>query len=120
MNNPTLRQNKIALFLQKELAQFFHLFIQKQPSFKGVLVSVTKVIITRDLSIAKIYISVFPSNKGEVFMELVESKESRIKHKISTLLKNKMRRIPLFKYYLDDSLDYMEKIEKELNTKMTL
>ena len=81
---------------------------------KGVLISVTKVYVTVDLSIAKVYLSIFPNNKAKELLEGIKSNEPLIKHEIAQRTRNQLRRMPELIFYLDDSLEYIEKIENSL------
>jgi len=111
--NKSPRQKKFNNLLQKELAILLQNYIRKG-AFSNLIISVTKVYITPDLSLAKIYISVFPSNKSLILIENLSSNSSKIKHDLSQKLKNQLRKIPELKFILDDSLDYIEGIEKSL------
>ena len=70
---------------------------------------------TIDLSLAKVYLSIFPKDKAENYLKGIQENHSQIKHGISQRMKNQLRRIPKFSFYIDDSLDYLESIEKALN-----
>ncbi len=111
--NESPRQKKFNNLLQKELAILLQNYIRKG-AFSNLIISVTKVYITPDLSLSKIYISVFPSNKSLILIENLSSNSSKIKHDLSQKLKNQLRKIPELKFILDDSLDYIEGIEKSL------
>ena len=98
----TTRQNKIARLLQKELSEIFLLQTKAMP---GVLVSVSAVRISPDMSIARVYLSVFPSDKSE---EMVKNINNNMK---SIRVRHQLRIIPELKFFVDDSLDYIEKID---------
>ena len=111
--NESLRQKKFNSLLQKELAILLQNYIRRG-SNSNLIISVTKVYITPDLSLAKIYISVFPSNKSLLVNKNLEKNSSKIKYDLSQKLKNHIRKIPELNFILDDSLDYIEGIEKSL------
>lgn len=109
----TQRQRKIAGILQKDLAEILQR-AATDGGMRGVLISVSKVKVTSDLSIAKAYISIFPSEKAEELMKGVQSNESLIKHELAQRIRHQMRRVPELLFYLDDSLEYIDGIEKSL------
>lgn len=111
MENP--RQKKIATLLQQEIAQMLQGAVRKE-GVADLLISVTKVSITVDLSIAKIYLSLFPPEKALEVLEGIQSNSFQVKHDLAKLLKNQLRKIPDLVFYLDDSLDYIQKIDKAL------
>ena len=111
--NESLRQKKFNSLLQKELAILLQNYIRRG-SNSNLIISVTKVYITPDLSLAKIYISVFPTNKSLLVNKNLEKNSSKIKYDLSQKLKNHIRKIPELNFILDDSLDYIEGIEKSL------
>ena len=109
----TTRQKKIAGILQNDLT----LILQKQLKSVGknsVISSITKVKVSPDLSLAKIYVSVFPINRVKTVLELIEINKSSIRNSLGILIKNQVRRIPALAFYVDDSLEQISKIEKAL------
>ena len=107
------RQKKISKILQQDLADSLQGAARKG-GLKGVIISVSKVSVTTDLSIAKVYLSVFPSNKGEEILSGIKLNTPLIKHEVSQRTKHQLRRTPNFMFFIDDSLDYIEKINKSL------
>ncbi len=107
------RQKKIATLLQQEIAQMLQGAVRKE-RVANLLISVTKVSITVDLSIAKIYLSLFPPEKALEVLEGIQSNSFQVKHDLAKLLKNQLRKIPDLIFYLDDSLDYIQKIDEAL------
>ena len=103
----TTRQNKISRLLQKELSEIFLLQTKAMP---GTLVSVSAVRISPDMSIARVYLSVFPSEKAE---EIVKNMKT-IRYELGTRVRHQLRIIPELKFFVDDSLDYIEKIDSLL------
>ena len=78
------------------------------------MVSVTKVKVVPDISMAKIYISVFPKDKVDMYIENLKTNKNQLRHDLSQKLKSQLRKVPELNFYLDESLDYIEKIDKEL------
>ena len=110
----TPRQKKIGTVLQQEIAALLQTAIRKW-NVSNLMISVTKVNVTSDLSIAKVYLSIFPNNLASSYFENLKENKSQLRHDLSQKMKNQLRRIPELHFYLDDSLDYIEAIEKELN-----
>lgn len=107
----SIRQNRIEGVIQEELSTYF----QRHASeiCLGSMVSVTVVRVTSDLSLAKVYISVFLGpNKKEVLANIQENAK-KIRGEVGKRLKN-MHRIPELVFYIDDSLDYAEEINNLL------
>ncbi|SHE48229.1 30S ribosome-binding factor RbfA [Dysgonomonas macrotermitis] len=109
----TTRQQKINRLIQKELGEVFLLQTKGMP---GILVSVSAVRISPDLSVAKAYLSIFPSNKGAELLENIKANVKAIRFDIGQRLGKQLRIIPELVFYLDDSLDYLENIDRLLNT----
>lgn len=105
------RQNRIARLLQKELALIF----QSQTRMThGVMVSVTRTRVSPDLSICTAYLSIFPSEKGEEILTNIKANEKSIRYALGTRVRNQLRIIPELRFFLDDSLDYLEHIDELL------
>jgi ribosome-binding factor A len=107
------RQKKIASVLQRDLVEVLQ-GAATQGGMKGILISVTKVNVTVDLSIAKVYLSIFPINKGAELLEGIRSNAPLIKHELSQRTKHQLRRMPQLIFYIDDSLEYIDQIDKSL------
>ena len=107
----TTRQNKISRLLQKELSEIFLLQTKAMP---GVLVSVSAVRISPDMSIARVYLSVFPSEKAEEIVKNVNDNMKTIRYELGTRVRHQLRIIPELKFFVDVSLDYIEKIDSLL------
>ena len=108
----TNRQKKIAGVLQKDLVDV----LQKaaQDGMKGVIISVSKVTVTSDLGQAKVYLSVFPSENRDKIIDGVRSNTPLIRHELAKRTRNQLRRMPELMFFGDDSLDYIEEIDKSL------
>ena len=111
----TNRQKKIAGVLQKDLAEVLQ--GAARDGMKGVIISVTKVQVTTDLGLAKVYLSVFPQLKREIILKGVQENASSIRYEMARRVKNQLRRMPELSFYIDDSLDYIEDIDKALQGK---
>ena len=107
------RQKKIASVLQQDLVDVLQ-GAATQGGMRGIIISVTKVTVTVDLSIAKVYLSIFPNNKGKELVEGIKENKSFIKHEISQRTRHQLRRMPELQFYLDDSLEYIDNIDKSL------
>ena len=109
----TTRQKKVAGILQKDLAVLL-LKLLKNSGKNNILSSVTKVKISPDLSIAKIYVSVFPVLEASNILSLINKNKGSVKKSLAELIKNQVRRIPDLVFYHDDSLDHIDKVESAL------
>ena len=109
----TQRQKKIAGIIQKDMAEVLQR-AATEGGLKGTLISVSKVYVTSDLSIAKVYVSIFPNDKAAELLEGMKSNEPLIKHELAQRTRNQLRRVPHLTFYIDDSLDYIDGIEKSL------
>ena len=112
-NRETPRQMKINTVIQHEIAYLIQDAIRKS-GVSNLMVSVTKVKVVPDISMAKIYISVFPKDKVEMYIENLKTNKNQLRHDLSQKLKSQLRKVPELNFYLDESLDYIEKIDKEL------
>ncbi len=105
------RQSKIARLIQKELSE---IFLLQAKSMAGVLVSVTSVRVSPDLSIARAYISIFPSERGDEIVSNLNGNVRSIRYELGGRLRHQLRIIPELKFFIDDSLDYLEHIDELL------
>ena len=106
------RLQKIERLLQKELSDIF----QKQTqAMHGVLVSVSVVRVSPDLSVAKAYLSIFPSVKGEELLKAIRANTKAIRYDLGQRVRLQLRKIPELSFFIDDSLDYIEHIDSLLN-----
>ena len=108
----TTRQAKIARLLQKELSEILRLQTAKT---HGTLVSVSAVRISPDLSIAKAYLSIFPSAKAQEILDNINRSAKTIRYELGQRVRLQLRKIPELAFYLDDSLDYIENIDNLLH-----
>ncbi|MEJ2112246.1 MAG: 30S ribosome-binding factor RbfA [Flavobacteriaceae bacterium] len=110
------RQKKIASLLKQDLVDVLQ-SSATQGGMKGVIISVSKVRVTVDLSIAKVYVSIFPNNKSKELIEGIKSNAHLIKHELAQRTKHQLRRMPQLEFFIDDSLEYIDRIEKSLKGK---
>ena len=114
--NETNRQKKSAGVLQNDLAVVLQKMLHESGQL-GIIISVTKVTVTTDLSLSKVYTSVFPAEKsGDIVKELNELKP-KIKHQIAQKTKHQLRKMPDLAFYNDDSLEYINKLEDAVQGK---
>jgi ribosome-binding factor A len=98
--------------LQKELSSMFLGIARNYP---GVMITVTNVRITPDLSIAKVYLSIFPGEKSESTLALIKGHTKTIRYELGVKVRHQLRLVPELVFYLDDTLDYIENIDRLLN-----
>lgn len=109
----TTRQAKIARLLQKELSEIFR---EQTAKTNGTLITVSTVRVSPDLSVAKAYLSVFPSDKAEATIESINASGKTIRYDLAQRVRFQLRKTPELSFFLDDSLDYIEKIDNLINT----
>ena len=112
----TNRQKKIGQLLQNDLVDILQGEVRKN-GISNLIISVSKVGVTSDLSIAKVYLSVFPSEKAGEILNAIRSNSTLVKHELAQRVKNQLRKVPDLNFYIDDSLDYIEKIDDALSGK---
>jgi ribosome-binding factor A len=108
----TTRQNKISRLLQKDLAEIFQK--EARDMFHGIMLSVTNVRISPDLSVARVYLSIFPSEKGETTLLEIKLHQSRIRGLLGLRVGKQLRIVPQLDFFIDDSLDYIDNIDRLL------
>jgi len=109
----TQRQKKIGGIVQQDLAEVLQ-GAATSGGLRGVIISVSKVSVTTDLSIAKVYLSIFPNKEATTLLEGIRSNTSRIRHELAQRTKHQLRRMPHLEFFIDDSLEYIDRIEKSL------
>jgi ribosome-binding factor A len=109
---PTTRQNKVARLLQKELAEIFQR--EARGMFGGAFITITQVQVSPDLSVAKIYLSVMAVKDKQAFLEELKKHVSEIRKHLGLRVKHQLRIVPELVFYIDDSLDYADRIDKLL------
>ncbi len=106
------RQQKINRLIQKELSE---IFLMETKKMHGVLISVTNVRVSPDLSMARAYLSIFPSEKGEEILTNINDNVKSVRYELGKRVGKQLRIIPELMFHIDDSLDYIENIDKLLN-----
>ena len=107
------RQKKIASVLQRDLVEVLQ-GAAREGGMQGVIISVTQVTVTVDLSIAKVYLSIFPIKQAKVLIEGISSNAPIIKHELAQRTKHQLRRMPELLFFIDDSLEYIDQIDRSL------
>lgn len=102
------RQAKISRLIQKELSEIFR---RQTAKTHGVIVSVSAVRTTPDLSIARAYLSVFPSDRAAEMLQSINASAKTIRYELAQAVRFQLRKCPELQFYLDDSLDYLENID---------
>lgn len=105
------RQAKIARLLQKELSEIFR---QQTAATRGTIVSVSTVRVSPDLSVAKAYLSIFPSEKAAEIIANINASAQTIRYELAQRVRYQLRKTPELAFYIDDSLDYIENIDNLL------
>lgn len=107
------RQKKIAGILQEDMSAVIQEVMRKN-SVKNLIISVTKVTVTPDLGYAKVFLSVFPADKAKQIVQEIKDMGGQIRHEIASRVRHQFRRMPELQFYNDNSLEYMDTIDKEL------
>ena len=107
----TTRQQKIARLLQKELSEIFRVQTAKMG---GVLVSVSAVRVSPDLSIARAYLSIFPSERANEIIESINHSARSVRYELAQRVRYQLRKTPEHTFFIDDSLDYIEHLDSLL------
>ena len=107
------RQAKIARLLQRELSEIFR---RQTAAMGGVLVSVSAVRVSPDLSIAKVYLSIFPPEKAQDILANIKQQSKTVRYELAQAVRQVLRKCPDLAFYLDDSLDYIENIDNLLES----
>ena len=107
------RQKKIAGILQQDLVDVLQR-AASEGGMKGVIISVSKVSVTVDLSIAKVYLSIFPNKEAGELLKGIRSNTPLIRHELAQRTRHQLRRMPTEEFFIDDSLEYIDNIERSL------
>ena len=105
------RQAKIARLIQKELSEIFR---RQTAAMGGVLVSVSAVRVSPDLSVARVYLSIFPPAKAQEILANIKQQAKTARYELAQAVKDTLRKCPELTFFLDDSLDYVENIDRLL------
>lgn len=107
------RQKKIGGILQQDLVEVLQGAATKG-GLRGVIISVSKVTVTADLSIAKVYLSIFPNSEAAELLKGIRSNTPLIRHELAQRTKHQLRRMPNLEFFIDDTLEYLDQIDKSL------
>jgi ribosome-binding factor A len=108
------RQKRVARLIQKEVAD---IFLRKGNEYAhGKMISITKVRVSPDLSFAKIYLSIFPSANHTDILQVVQDHSHKIRFDLGHKVRSQLRIVPDIAFFIDDSLDYIDKIDKLLKS----
>ncbi len=114
MNNiETTRQQKVSKQIQRDIAEIFQR--EAAPIVKGILITVTAVRVSPDLSYAKIYVSIFPFDRHQELMKSLKENIWMIRKALGTRIKSQLKVVPEIDFFLDDSLEYIEGIDRAIN-----
>lgn len=114
--NETNRQKKIAGVLQNDLALVLQKMLRESGQL-GIIISVSKVTVTTDLSLSKVFTSVFPAEKSDLIVKELNELKPKIKHQIAQKTKHQLRKMPDLVFYNDDSLEYINNLENAVKGK---
>lgn len=107
------RQQRIARLLQKDLGEIFQ---HEAPNLSGgAMITVTKVHVTSDLAISRVYLSIFGTEDKQSILDKIRARSNEIKYKLGNRIRNQLRAVPSLEFYEDDSLDYIDNIERLLD-----
>jgi ribosome-binding factor A len=112
----TNRQKKIGGVIQKDLVDILQGEVRKN-GVTNLIISVSKVVVTTDLSVATIHLSIFPQEKAKETLVAIKTNSKLIKHDLSQRVRLHLRKVPNLVFFIDDSLDYIEKIDSALSSK---
>jgi len=107
----TIRQQKTSALIKKELAE---IFLNDGPYVYDCMITVTKTTVTKDLSIARSYLSIFNAEDNELVLKTIKTNSKDIRYRLGQKIHNQVRIIPQLEFFIDDSLDYIENIENLL------
>ena len=106
------RQEKIARMLQKEFGDIFVLYARK---IQGVIITVSEVRISPDLSIARIYLSIFPTAKATEILERINKDSKALRFELGQRVRHQLRLIPELSFHNDETVEKLSKIDELLS-----
>ncbi|MCT4613277.1 MAG: 30S ribosome-binding factor RbfA [Marinifilaceae bacterium] len=109
----TERQRKVGRLIQKELSEIFRKEISN--IYPGKMISVTTTRVSPDLGLAKSYLSIFPSTDNEEVIKHISKISGQLRYQLGKVVGKQLRIVPELAFFVDDSLDYIENIEKNLD-----
>ncbi len=110
----SLRQQKVAAQLQKDISDIFSR--EMTTLSRGVILTVTKVRMSPDLALAKVYLSVFPFGKSEEVVARVREGAATVRGSLGRRVRNQLRIVPELAFFVDDSMEYAENIDRLINS----
>ncbi len=105
------RIQKISRLIQKELSEIFR---EQTAKTSGTLISVSAVRVSPDLSVAKAYLSIFPSEQAADILANITASAATVRYELGKRVRYQLRRIPELSFFIDDSLDYIDHIDSLL------
>lgn len=108
----TTRQNKISRLIQKDLSEIFQVYTRKY--FNNAMITVTSIRISPDLSVAKVFLSIFATKDKSALLPLIIARKNEIRYELGLKVGKQLRVIPSLEFFIDDSLDYIENIDNLL------
>ena len=112
----TNRQKKIGGVIQKDLVDILQGEVRKN-GLTNLMISVSKVVVTTDLSVATVHLSIFPQEKANETLAAIKTNSKLIKHDLSQRVRLQLRKVPNLVFFIDDSLEYIAKIDNALSSK---
>lgn len=113
MESASTRQQKVARQIQKDLGEIIQ--AQGMSTYKGAMISVTEVRVSPDLALAKVYLSIFPSDKAKEAMEVINENNKTIRNELGKRVRHQLRIVPELTFFIDESLDRLQHIDDLLN-----
>ncbi len=107
------RQNRIARLIQKELGIIFQR--ESKEYYQGKIITVTVVRVSSDLGIAKVYVSIYPHKGKDEVLHEIQGNTKYLRYQLGQKIRHQIKKIPEINFYLDDSLDYIDRIDELLN-----
>jgi ribosome-binding factor A len=106
------RQQKYSRLVHKEMAEIFQ--SEMGPVFGRIMITVTQVRISPDMGVARVYVSLFPVEDKAAMLEKIRAQTWDLRHRLGQRIGKQVRIIPELTFFLDDSLDYAERINELL------
>lgn len=113
MESESIRQRKVAKEIQRDMAEIIRQM--GMAAFGGAMITVSGVRMSPDLSLAKVYLSIFPSDKTENVMGIIEDLSKTLRGELGRMVAKQLRIVPELAFYVDDSLDYVQRIDELLS-----
>lgn len=111
----TIKQQRVASVVKRALSEIF--VNEAKDMFGDAMITVTVVRVTSDLKLAKVYVSIYGVDDKNAILQDIQILKSQIKNLMVQKIRHQLRWMPDLQFYIDDSLDYIEKIDNILNKK---